>query len=241
MAALEVLALLPAVPYAALEHHAGGKEEERGDADEVDHVACVDDAAADALVVVHDADALDHEVGAAEEPHVVDGLEAEVDDGAEDGGDDEGDNLVVGEGAAEEADGDEGAAEEQETDVGAHDAAGVDVADGVAQRHDAEVAHQRGEEGDEDECPGGEEFGPDDGPVTEAAGEEQLEGAGALLFGEGAHGDGGDEEEVEEGSYEEHAVHAGISVVEDVEIAVEYPEHQAGEDEEHGDGEVTGE
>ena len=68
---------------------------------------------------------------------------------------------------------------------------------------------------------------------------QHLDGATTPLFGEGAHSDGRDEEEVEVLPHVEQAFHACVFVVNDVVAAVEDPQLQACQYEEYRDGEVS--
>ena len=233
MSAFEAAPLRPAAPLPALQYQTGGHQEERHDAEEVDHIARINHAAADALVVVPYAEALHEEVGVAQDAHVVQALEAQVGNGTEQGCKDKRHNLVVGQRRAEEANGHEGATQQEQSDVGTDDAARVDVAHRVAKGIDADVAYQRRQQRDEYQSPRSQKLGKDDGPVAQRTSHEHLDGAGTFLFGQRAHGDGGDEEEVEERADEEEAVHAGIAVVEDVEVAFQHPQHQSGEHQEY--------
>ena len=78
----------------------------------------------------------------------VDEGETEREDEAEQGGDDEGHDLVVGEAGGEETYRDERRAEEEQAEVGAPGAAHVDVAHGISDPIDGDDIDERRKQGD---------------------------------------------------------------------------------------------
>ena len=128
----------------------------------------------------------------------VDECEAEGEYEAEERGDDESHNLVVGEARREEADGDERCAEEEQPEVGAPGAAHVDVAHRIAYPIDCYDIDEGRQQRDNQQGEAGEELRPHNLHVGERQGEQEVHRAGTLFFRERAHGDSWYKEEEQE-------------------------------------------
>lgn len=96
-----------------------------------------------------------------------------------------------------------------------------------------------GDQGDDHNQQGGQVFTGDDPEGGDGLGLEDLVGAGAELFGEAAHGDGGDQEQEDPGCQGEEGVEGGVAVVE--EVVVEDEEGESVHDQKDPDGQVSGE
>ena len=197
-ASLELFALLidilshsfQILPFTTQQNQTGGIEEYEYHTTEVQHIAGVDNALADRRIMVFDAEGFQIVAEISERIERVDECKSEREDEAEQRGDDEGHDLVVGEARREESDGDERCAEEEQAEVGAPGAAHVDITDGVADpidRHDIDEGRQKS---DDQQGEAGEELRPYDLHVAEREGEQEVHRAGAFLLGKGAHGDG---------------------------------------------------
>ena len=179
------------------------------------------------------AELLDEQVDLAEERERVDELETHQQEAAEEDRQDEGQNLVVGQRAAKHADADETRTQQEQADVGAPDAAAVEVAFGQTELVDREIIDERGYQGQNNQCHASKELRPDDLPVRQRLGEQHLDGARAVFLGEAAHRHGGHEEKEDPRRDNEEAVEVGVLVVQHVEVALEHPKKQAGDEQKH--------
>ncbi len=98
---------------------------------------------------------------------------------ADDGGDDEADDLVAGTSRSEQGDGHEGAADQEAADVAGEDYAVVGIAEIIDSDHDREGEDQS------DQPNGGasEVFSDDGAPGRDREGAEKFDRAGALFIG----------------------------------------------------------
>lgn len=117
----------------------------------------------------------------------VDEREAEGEYKAKRGGDDEGHDLIVGQGGREEADGDECCAQEDQAEVGAPCAAHVNVTHRVAQKIDGNDIYQCWQQCNDQQGKAREELRPNDLHVGQGFGQQQVHRARAAFFRKRAH------------------------------------------------------
>ena len=224
------------LPFSAQERDARPQQEEEGDGDEVDDVTAVDDTHADVSVVVLDADFLDDVASVLEEPAVVDEEESVVHDKAEEGGQQESDDLVFGDAGGEKPDGDEDGSQHEKTEVGAPGGTHVDPAVGCAQRPHRPEIDERGQQGDEQQRLTSQELGGDEFVVGNGLRKQQLHGARLALLCEHTHGDGGNEEEEDQRGDVEKSLEGRASQLHH--IAFQHPYKQPGDHQEHPDDDI---
>ena len=175
----------------------------------------------------------DKQVDAPEERQRIDELKTYVDESAEEHRQDESQYLIACDGAAEDAYRHESRAKQEKAYIGAQYAAAVDIADGHGEHIDGVIVDKGGQQGQQHEAHSSKEFGNDNLPIGERLGEKHLDGAGAVLLGKAAHGDSGNKEEEHPWGNDEEAVKVGEGVVEDVEVALEHPQEEACDEQEH--------
>ena len=238
MPAAHILLVLPAMPLAALQHHAGSHQEHRHDAGEINHIAAVHHATAYRAVVIAHAQLADRQLSVAQETHPADGLESEMHKCTHQCSQDEGHNLVVRQRAGKHADGHKRSPQQQQAQIRTHHSTGVHIAHRVAQCHNTEIAHYRRQQRDSHQHHTGKELGPYQGHLAQRLGKQQLHCTVALFLGQHTHGDGRDKEQIEERAYEEQPVHACIPIVENIEIRLKHPQHQSCKHKKHHNGQI---
>jgi hypothetical protein len=159
---------------------------------------------------------------------VVEEHEDEVDEER----DEERDDLAAGHGRNEQADGDGRGAHEREPEVTREDGAHVDRAEVPRElEHHDRVDRGRGDQRHH-EAHRAEVLAHDDLPVVDREGDEHLERAGGLLFGDQAHRDDG---------HHEHAEAVGRVLEEAVERStVDLPEAALEEEKEDAEDQLRG-
>ena len=228
-----------ALPHTALQHHARTHQEEGHDADEIEYIARIDHTAADALIVVHHTQPAHEEFGAAEDAHPRHRLEAQIGRCAKQRRKDECHYLILRQRRAEDAYRHEGAAKQQQAYVRARHRARVDIAHRVAQRHHAEVSHQRRQQRDQHQRPRRQKLRPHYRPVAQRTRHQHLYCPCAPLFGQASHRDGRYQKEIEERPDQEEPPQVRIAIVQYIEVALEHPQHQARQHQEDGHCQVA--
>lgn len=211
---------------------AAKQEKKEADADVVEQVAAVEHTPANAGVVFVDAKKFEGRAeGAVEGGYLGGEIEPHVEQEAEEGAQHKGDNLIVGEGTAEKADSHKHGAYAKQAQVRAQGGSAVDVALGLANAIQCNVVHEGGQQGEQQQDEGGQIFAQDDLPGGDGPGAQPFPGAGAELLGEGAHGEGGHQEEVKPRGPEEEDVQFGEELVQHV--AFQHPDEEAQAQQEH--------
>ena len=128
----------------------------------------------------------------------VDKRKCKGEDKAEQRGNDECHDLVVGKTGREQADGDKGGPEEKQSEVRAPSAAHVQVTHRIAYPIDCYHIHECRQQCDDQQSEAGKEFRPNNLHVGKRKREQEIHGARALLLREGAHRDGRHQKEEQE-------------------------------------------
>ena len=137
------------MPFAALQHDAGGHHKQGYHTGKIYHIATVNHTTANRLVVVAHTQRTYKQVSIAQEAHAEYRLKSQMHKGTHQGSKNESDNLVVGDWAGKQTNGNKGCTQQEHAYVRTDHTARVDIAHGVAQRHHAEIAHQGRQQGDE--------------------------------------------------------------------------------------------
>ena len=193
----------------------GEGEEERDEGEEVEDIARVQHAPAQGAVVVLDTQFL-HQVVAPAHEHrqlaeVVEPVEQEEAGQRREG---EGGNLAAGPGRRKNADSGKHTGQEEQADVGTGNGPRVHVADRGGQLIDRVVVQQGRHQGEKDQRHHGQILAAYDFPGAQRFGHQGLYGPVHALFGEGAHGQGGKEDEEQQRCVVEQGFEGSLAVLE---------------------------
>ena len=129
----------------------------------------------------------------------------QIEGAAGEAGQDQADDLAVGAGADEQADGDIGPTQERRRQVAGHHRPPIQI----RQIGDADRQRQSQRQGDAQQGPAGQELAQHEMPGVGRGGEQELHGAGAPLLAPHAHGQGGGQEDEQHRHPLEHGAHIG--------------------------------
>ena len=226
------------LPFATEQYDFRSKKENKSDGEEVDEVAGVDNPFAYSKIVMFNTERFDEASGISEDFKRVDELEPEVDEKAKYRSQKEGDDLAVGDGGGENADGDKDDAEQEQPQIGTEGASEVDVADRVAEPPHRIDVDEGGQQRNQQQCGAGQKLRPDDLVVGQGFGEQQLHRTGFLFFRKRPHGDGGDEEQEKIARKVEKPLQVSGFELKNVVVVRENPDEKPRDDQERGDDDV---
>lgn len=166
---------------------------------------------------------LDKQIDAPEKRQGEEELKSDIDEPTEEHREDEGQNLVVGDRGAEDADRHEAGAQQEQTDIRSHDSTAVKVAHRHAQTIDREIIHRCGNQSEQHQGDTGKELRQDNLPIRQWFGEQHFDRARTVFLRETAHGDRRNQEEENPRSEDEQPIKVSVTIRQQIEIGLKNP------------------